>query len=88
MAKPKVDKAKPDKANPDIETVAVFERQDGVGTDIAIDPDGGLYLNGKLVATGITLTTQQGIGAWIVVIAAGLGGILALLEIIWWFKAW
>ena len=69
-------------AKPDIESVAVFERQDGISPDIAVDSDGELYLNGRLMATSITLTTQQGIGAWIVVIAAAFGGFLAFLQII------
>ena len=60
----------------------------GKGGELAIDRDGRLYWNGKpvLVERAITLTTWQKFGAAVVVTAAGLGGLLALLEIVWWFR--
>ncbi len=60
----------------------------GKGGELAIDRDGRLYWNGKpvLVERGITLTPWQKLAAAAVVIAALLGGLLALLEIVWWFR--
>ncbi len=50
----------------------------GKGCELAIDRDGRLYWNGEpeLVERAITLT------AWLK-LAAALGGLLALLEIVW-----
>ncbi len=57
--------------------------EDGKGGELAIDRDGRLYWNGKpvLVERAITLTAWQKLVAAVVAIA--LGGLLALLEIVW-----
>jgi hypothetical protein len=54
---------------------------------LAFGSDRYLYWNGERLATSIKLTTQQGIGAWVVILSAALGGVFALLQIITWFKA-
>lgn len=76
--------------NPDLELIFDSERDDGAKGELAIGPDSRLYWNGKPIITerGISLTTMQKWGAGITVTAAALGGFLALLEIIWWFKTW
>ncbi len=60
----------------------------GKGGELAIDRDGRLYWNGKpvLVERAITLTAWQKPAAAAVAAAVALGGLLALLEIIWWFR--
>ncbi len=60
----------------------------GKGGELAIDRDGRLYWNGNpvVVERAITLTAWQNLAAAVVVIAAALGGLLALLEIVWWFR--
>ncbi len=60
----------------------------GKGGELAVDGDGHLYWNGKpvIVERAITLTTWQTFGAAVVVVAAALGGLLALLEITWWLR--
>ncbi len=60
----------------------------GKGGELAIDRDGRLYWNGKpvLVERAIALTPWQNLAAAVVVVAAALGGLLALLEIVWWFR--
>ncbi len=60
----------------------------GKGDELAIDRDGRLYWNGEpvLAERAITLTAWQKLAAAVVVIAAALGGLLALLEIVWWFR--
>lgn len=68
--------------------VIVSGAEGGKGGKLAIDRDGRLYWNGKpvLVERAITLTPWQKLGAAVVVIAAALGGLLALFEIVWWFR--
>ncbi len=60
----------------------------GKESELAMNRDGRLYWNGKpvLVERAITLTAWQKLAAAVVVIAAALGGLLALLEIVWWFR--
>ena len=60
----------------------------GKESELAIDRDGRLYWNGKtvLVERAITLTPWQKRAAAVVVAAAALGGLLALLEIVWWIR--
>ncbi len=53
----------------------------GKGGEIVIDRGGRLYWNGKpvVVERAISVTAWQKR-------AAALGGLLALLEIVWWFQ--
>ncbi len=59
----------------------------GKGGELAIDRDGRLYWNGEpvVVERAISLTAWQKLAA-AVVAAAALGGLLALPEIVWWFR--
>ncbi len=68
--------------------VIVSDAAGGTEGELAIDRDGRLYWNGKPVVVGraITLTAGQKLAAAVVVTAAALGGLLALLEIVWWFR--
>ena len=68
--------------------VIVSDAEGSKEGELAIDRDGRLYWNGEpvVVERAITLTAWQKLAAAVVVIAAALGGLLALLEIVWWFR--
>ena len=68
--------------------VIVSDAEGGKEGELAIDRDGRLYWNGEpvVVERAISLTAWQKLAVAVVVTAAALGGLLALLEIVWWFR--
>ena len=72
-------------AEPELETIFERDLKDGTTGVFAQGSDNQLYWRGERLATGFKLTPKQGRGAKVVLIAAALGGFLALLQIIDWF---
>lgn len=73
---------------PKLTVIFTTGSEGGAKGELAIDDSGRLYWNTRPVITerGISLTTMQKVGAFLTVTSAALGGFLAFLQIISWFK--